>query len=581
ASVILSGDSNDVKLKGYYESEKLDLNVDIQQVRMKSLEAFASKYIRKSSGYLSGGIRITGKATEPKMNGKLTFHNAGMNLVAINNTVLLKNETIQVSNEGIHFADFTVLDPKGQPMNVKGDVLSSNFTDMKFNLDITTRNFTVMNTTAKDNPVYYGTLILNSTLKIRGDQNLPVLTANGTLLDNSTFTFVVLEGDLSTSRGEDVVVFEDSVRVRTVTSKDTVRMKTEYKGIDLNANIEVNKNSVFRVIVDPESGDNLEVSGDANLAFGIDPGGKVSLSGVYILNDGHYQASFQKVIKREFKIKTGSRITWSGDPMDGQIDLTAIYKTQAGATDLMANELAGVSENERIAYRKLLTYNVNLIINGPILKPQLQFNLDMPPADQLAFGGLVYAKVNMLNTDPNELNKQVFSLLVLNKFIPTGSAGVSTGSAVSTLARNSVNQMLTDQLNVLSGRYVKGAAVNFNLQTTEDYNAGAAQQNTALQVGVKKELFNSRLSLQVGSSIDLSGSKQNTSNSNGQSLTGDVQVEYKLTPDGRLRLKAFRENQYEGVIDGILYKTGLGFSYTRDYNYFRELWKSPHKETKP
>lgn len=276
-------------------------------------------------------------------------------------------------------------------------------------------------------------------------------------------------------------------------------------------------------------------------------------------------------------MKSGSRISWSGDPMDGQIDLTAIYKTEAAATDLMSSELAGMSDNERAAYRKLLTYLVNLKVEGPITKPQLSFALDMAQEDQGAFGGLVYSKINLLNTDPNELNKQVFSLLVLNKFLPSGNAGSSGGAAVSTIARNSVNQMLSDQLNALSGKYVKGAALNFNLQTTEDFVGGSAQQNTALQVGLKKELFNSRLSLQVGSSIDLSGSNRNTSNSNGQSLTGDVLVEYKLTTDGRYKLKAFRENQYEGVIDGILYKTGLGIAYTRDYNRFRELWKSPAK----
>lgn len=578
AVIALTGDSNDVKLNGYYQTDRVDFDLNINQLRMKSLEAFTSKFMKKSTGYLTGKLGINGKVTEPKIEGTVTFKNAGFNLVPINNQLLLKDESIRLDNQGIHFKNFTILDSDKQPMQVNGSVLSSNLTDMKFDLDISTQNFSVLRTTQKDNPAYFGTMILNSQIKIRGNQNLPVVSAQTKLLDGSTFTFVVLEGDLNTSKGEGVVVFEDSASRLNRLPKDTLKMKTEFKGIDLTANIEVDKNSIFRVVVDPESGDNLEVSGDANLAFGIDPSGKVSLSGVYTLNDGHYQASFQKVLKREFKIKLGSRITWSGDPMDGQIDLTAIYKTQAAATDLLAAELAGVSENERMAYRKLLNYNVNLNIEGPLLKPQLSFNLDMPPADQLAFGGLVYAKVNVLNTDPNELNKQVFSLLVLNKFLPTGASNTGAGNAVSTLARNSVNQMLTDQLNALSGKYIKGAELNFNLQTTEDYSGGAANQNTELQVGLKKELFNSRLSLQVGSSIDLSGNNQNTSGSNGQSLSGDVQVEYKLTQDGRFRMKAFRENQYEGVIDGILYKTGLGISYSRDYNYFRDLWKSPKKE---
>lgn len=576
AKIALTGDSNDVLLSGNFENEVLDMNLKINRIRMKLLESFASTFIRNTSGYLTGNANINGKMTEPNIKGNITFKQASFNLVPINNQLLLKNETINLDNKGVHFKDFIILDPAGQPMEVDGSILSSDFKNMKFELDVNTKNFKAINTTARDNKAFYGTMILNSLIKIRGDQNLPVVSANAKLLDGSTFTFVVLQGDLSTSRGETVVLFEDSISMQMKAPKDTLKMKTEFKGIDLTANIEVNKNTIFHVIVDPESGDNLEVSGDANLALGIDPSGKVSLSGVYTLNDGHYQASFQNVLKREFKIKPGSQITWSGDPMDGQIDLTAVYKTQAAATDLLASELTGVSETERSAYRKLLNYNVNLIIVGPLLKPKLSFQLDMPPQDQLAFNGLVYSKVQLLNTDPNELNKQVFSLLVLNKFLPTGaSQSPGAGEAATTLARNSVNQMLSEQLNAISGKYVKGADLNFNLQTTEDYTGGAAKQNTALQVGLKKELFNSRLTLQVGSSIDLSGNHQSTNNANGQNLSGDVLVEYKLTQDGRFRLKAFRENQYEGIIDGILYKTGLGITFTRDFNYYRDLWRKP------
>ncbi len=576
ALVVLSGDSNNVRLEGYYENEMVDLNLDIQQLYLKSFEAFAAKVINNSSGHLTGKLAIKGKATEPTVNGTLGFRKAGFNLVAINNRLLMENENMKLDNKGVHFNNFTILDSDRQQLQVNGSVLSSNFKEMTYALNISTKNFTVLHTTAKDNPAYYGTMTLNSTIQIRGNQNLPIVTANAQLLEGSNFTFVVLEGDLNTSRGESVVVFEDSASLANKAPKDTsVVMKSEFKGIDLTANIEVNKKSVFRVIVDPNSGDNLEVSGDANLAFSIDQSGKMSLSGVYTLNDGHYQASFQKVLKREFKMKAGSRISWSGDPMDGQIDLTATYITQAPPNDLLAAELTGMGENERAAYRKLLTFYVNLKVEGPILKPQLSFNLDMLPADQLSFGGIVYNKINLLNTDPNELNKQVFSLLVLNKFLPSGSGGggPSGGEAVSTIARNSVNQMLSDQLNALSGKYVKGADLNFNLRTTEDYAGGTAEQNTALQVGLKKELFNSRLSLQIGSSIDLNGGNQNSA-ANGQSLTGDVLVEYKLTEDGRYRLKAFRENQFEGVIDGILYRTGLGISFTQNYNHWSELRKA-------
>jgi hypothetical protein len=565
ASVVLSGNDNSATIKGYYQNEEIDFDVDVKKLNLVSAEAFANKMIRDSKGFITAGISIKGKPSDPKLDGAVTF----------------KDETVRIDDKGVYFKKFTVTDSAGQPLVITGSV--TDFSKLNLDLDITTRHFRVMNTTIKDNKVYYGKLIVDSKISIRGDKNLPQVTADVKLDDGSSFTFVVQEGDLSTSRGEGVVFVVDTTSEDNIMSmkRDTVKMTSEFKGIDISANIEVNKNTVFRVIVDPNSGDNLEVSGDANLAFGIDQSGKVSLAGRYTLNSGHYKASFQKVLKREFSIRQGSSITWSGDPMDGQMDLTAVYTTKVGATDLLSAELAGVSENERNAYKKLLTYYVNLMIRGPILKPEISFSLDMAQRDQSAFGGLVYSRVNIINTDPNELNKQVFSLLVLNKFLPSNNSttNTSTGTAVSTAARNSVNQVLSDQLNSLSGKYIKGAELNFNLQTTDDYVGATTQQNTALEVGVKKELFNQRVSVQVGSNIDLSGNSQQTQTTgNAQNITGDVVVEYKITQDGRYRFKAFRENQFEGIIDGMLYKTGVGVMFTRDYDTLKELFAAPKKE---
>jgi hypothetical protein len=217
-------------------------------------------------------------------------------------------------------------------------------------------------------------------------------------------------------------------------------------------------------------------------------------------------------------------------------------------------------------------------MKGVLLKPKLNFNLDMPVKDQQVFNGMVYAKINQINNDENELNKQVFSILILGRFIPVGiSSNVSTTDAVTTIARNSVNQILSEQLNAISGKYIKGAELNFNLQTNEDFTSQSSTQNTELQIGLKKELFNQRVSLQVGSNIDVDG-KNNQGT--GQNITGDMIMEYKITEDGSYRFKAFRENNYEGIIDGMLYKTGIGFLYTRDYDSLNQLFVVPKKEIK-
>jgi len=117
--------------------------------------------------------------------------------------------------------------------------------------------------------------------------------------------------------------------------------------------------------------------------------------------------------------------------------------------------------------------------------------------------------------------------------------------------------------------------LNFEIRSYNDYQTGQAEGRTQVEVGFKKQLFNERLSIQLGGTLDVEGekAKQNTASD----ITSDATVEYKLTKDGRYRLKAFRHNQYEGVIEGQLVETGAGFLYVRDFNRWKEFFMKPKK----
>jgi hypothetical protein len=166
--------------------------------------------------------------------------------------------------------------------------------------------------------------------------------------------------------------------------------------------------------------------------------------------------------------------------------------------------------------------------------------------------------------------------LVLSKFIPASVAG-GGGASVSNFARSSVSKIMTDQVNQLSGRYLKGAQINFDVQSYNYSQNGRTQSNTQVNVGVKKE-FN-RFTVQVGSNVQLEG-QQAAQQNNVQNFTGDIQVGYKLTEDGRYQAKAFRQNQVDGLVNGIITETGAGLMYRRDYNSLRELLSSPKKKKK-
>ncbi|NLB92843.1 MAG: hypothetical protein GX792_05425, partial [Bacteroidales bacterium] len=104
---------------------------------------------------------------------------------------------------------------------------------------------------------------------------------------------------------------------------------------------------------------------------------------------------------------------------------------------------------------------------------------------------------------------------------------------------------------------------------------GHAEGRTQVEIGLRKQLFDERLSFQLGGAIDVEGKRAR--NNQATDIASDILLEYRLTKDGRFRLKGFRHNQYEGVIEGQLVETGVGIVYVRDFNrwmnFFRKLKK--------
>jgi len=166
-------------------------------------------------------------------------------------------------------------------------------------------------------------------------------------------------------------------------------------------------------------------------------------------------------------------------------------------------------------------------------------------------------------------------LLVLNRFIQENPLQTETNAAANA-ARTTVSKFLSAQLNALSSKVVPGVELNFDVQSYDDYTSGQAEGRTEVEIGVKKQLFNERASVQVGGTVDVEGekAKQNSASD----ITGDVTVEYKLTKDGRYRVKAFRHNQYEGAIEGQLVETGAGLLYVRDFDKWKEFFSKPKRK---
>ncbi|WP_235893441.1 translocation/assembly module TamB domain-containing protein [Litoribacter populi] len=565
----------DLDLVGDYiadpEGAQLNLNLDINEVLMEVVTGLSGDQLTNGEGFLAGNIVVQGTTANPEYEGVLRFDGAAFTVTELNSRFKLSDEDLRIDNSGLYVSNFTILDEKGDSFALDGEVLTEDMANPTFDLRLMANNFQVINSSSDDNELFYGRAAIDADVTIGGDLQLPIIEGKLKVREGTNLTFIVPETQLDLVERDGTVIFVNRSDPDDIMTRKMPEAASDFSGFRLTSILAIDRNAEFNVVVDERSGDNLRVVGEADLSFDIDPNGRMYLSGSYEIVEGHYEMSLYQLVNRRFELYEGSRITWSGDPMDAMLDISAIYRIRTSPSELMSSQLTGADADMRNRYRQELPFMVFLNVEGEMLRPEISFGLDMPEEQRGAVGGNVYTRVQQVNQQEDELNRQVFSLLVLNRFFPD-TGGDGTGGGMSTLARSSVSQMLSGQLNDLAGNLLGGSGIelDFDLDSFQDYQTGAPQDRTQLNVSARKRMMDDRLIVQVGSQMDIEGSSQMEDQSS--QVIGNVSVEYLLTENGRYRLRGFRRNQFESIVDGQLIVTGISVIFNREFNRFRELW---------
>ena len=185
-------------------------------------------------------------------------------------------------------------------------------------------------------------------------------------------------------------------------------------------------------------------------------------------------------------------------------------------------------------------------------------------------------KLVVLKGNLNELNKQVAALLLTGNFFPNTVGG--TGNLVAQSASSTVSEFLSSQiskyLSSLIGNFVQGLdfIVRYKPYSATSTNPDGTNSNingNEVYFGVKQQLLDDRIILNVGGNIDLSNQSISTNRFN-----GDFSIEYQVTKDGRVRLKAFNRSNVDQFNVGeqtTNIRTGAGISYREEFDNLADL----------
>ena len=594
----LTGPYNDATVTGYYNPDNakqaLDLAINLTRLDARTIEAFSFGELRQAKGQLNGTFTVAGAIDNPKLDGSVAFDSVAFNIKQNNATYYIDQEKMVFSGQTITLDKFDLRDAKGRLLTVDGNVVLKNIPDVSYNMRVRADKFQVLNASRKDNDYAYGNASVTADLRIKGTGTSPSVTGKVKLEDGSEVSLVVPDQTLAIDEASQIVTFinpTDSLALSKYLYRpklDTVATPKlafdQLMNSTISLDVEVDDKSELTIIVDELNGDNLRARGNARLNVSINAAGEIAVLGRYDVTEGAYSLTYE-VLKRQFEIQKGGYIQFTGDPLKADLNITAIYQISTSPADLIGNETNSIGN---ASLSRKLPFDVALTMSNNLVSPKLDFDIRLPEVEtggaaaSSEFGTSIENKLKKLRQDESQMNKQVFALLVLNRFLPENTSDFFSGSNSGGLntqaegvARSSVSKLISEQLGRLASGILKGFDVNFDLLSqTGSANTGGTTNGarTDLNVGLSKSFLDGRLTVSVGRNFVLENAA-NSATRNPNEVFDNVSLNYSLTRDGRYVARAYRKNDYQAVLDGYIVETGIGFVITIDYNTLSGLMR--------
>jgi TamB, inner membrane protein subunit of TAM complex len=584
ADIGLQGKNNDIAISGDYytgDSSKMDLKLDMRRINLAAFTHAAEGIIDKMKGSLIGKFTIQGTVDKPNIRGNLYFDTAVITPTISGETLDVSKDRIAFDEDGFNFSQFTLRDSAGNKLILDGNVFTKDYRSFGFDISLNAQNFRMVNAPESSTRQFYGQLNLDAAINLEGKMDAPKVDGDIRVNKRTNFYYVLPGDDPEVGDRVGVVRFVDHRTGDTLIDKKALALrarKTEIKGLDVSLNLLTDTSALLNVVIDPRSGDALNVRGRSNLVFQLEKSGKMDLTGSYEVNGGFYSLSLS-VLKRKFSIEPGSVITWTGDPTIATVSLNATYTQLTPSIDLVSNVINDIPNGPaRNKYQQKLPFLVTLKMEGDLLKPVITFDISLPTTVLTLYPD-VDQRLTQLRNQQSEMNEQVFALLLLGRFVGEDplSSDEGGGSTVGNLAISSGSQILTSQMDQVAASLIKQVDIHFDLNNQQDYSTPKEIDYTELDITVSKQLMEDQLRVSVGSSFDIVG--KGAPNQQSANLAGDVEAAYKLSKDGRYLVRAYRQNQYEAALAFQVVETGVGFIFTFNYDKFKEIWHRAKGDT--
>lgn len=544
----------------YIADDSLYLDFQTERANIAFMKPFMQAFTSDVQGEVSGHAVLLGNFHDINLYGDVKADSLRFKLDYTNVYYTCAGDSVHMVPNLITFDNVRIHDRDGHEARMDGWLRHDCFHNPVFNFAITEAdNLLCYDTSAKDNPVWYGTVYGNGAAFVTGEPGVVDIRVNMETARNSRFTFVLSDAEEAseynfiTFHDRDakhqppvIEVVHDTVPeiVRQLTqqvTKNEESVPTHYN-IDLQGDITPDAQLV--IVMDPVGGDQIKATGRGNLRMTYNDADEMTMFGKYVLEKGNYNFTLQDIIIKDFTIKDGSSISFQGDPYAAILDIEAVYSLNANIRDLDESFASDKEIN-----RTNVPVHALLRAKGAMSQPDISFDLEFPTLTTDA-----YRKVRSIISTDEMMNQQIVYLLALNRFYtPEYTNTTRSNNELTSVASSTLSSQLSNLLGKMSDKW----SISPNFRSDKgDFS------DMEVDLALSSQLLNNRLLFNGNF-----GYRDNTYNTRNSNFIGDFDIEYLLNSKGTLRLKAYNHfNDQNYHVRNALTTQGVGIVWKHDFN---------------
>lgn len=536
---VLSGDIH----MGVTSPNSINGKVSIDEFPLDIANALMLGNKGKLTGSIGSQIDLTGTLDAPVAQGHVKFDDVSIQLSQVGVDLSLDDTPIPISNSRIDFSNYGLTGANGKPLNINGYVDFSNLLDVGVDLSLKGKEFQPINMGSNRMAMVYGKAFADIDVKAAGSLNKLDVKGGVKVLPGTNVTYIMQENSLVS--GPDYSDMISFVSFADTLANKQLKESRMYGSSTASVEIDIEDGVQLNVFLSPDGNNSIDLVGSGNLLYLSSALGESRMLGRYSLSKGYVRYTPPFMTQKIFDISEGSYVMWNGEVLNPYLNVNATL-----------SQRSTVKSGDET---RLVDFDIIVMLSNTFENLGISFDLK------------VLDDMNLQN-ELAALSREQREAKAMNIFL-YNSYNDLTSATENSLVNTPLNTFLEYELNTWAQRTLKGVDLTFGI---DNYGLDAAgAQRTDYSYQFSKSLFDNRLRVAVGGRYT---SNQDVTENLRENLIDDLSLEYRVTKRDNMFVKAFRQRDYESIIEGEITQMGVGFLYRRQVGSLLDLFRRKKKE---